>query len=157
MLKIFLIILVALVIVLLVLNIYKFLIDRSKTLEVIKNTQEKANITSIVDDEFTKGSNSDKCKTLEYSFNDKNIDLGIATITGRYPENGYCVNTVSKELIYVLEGNGKLYLENNFVEFEKGDSFLIDSNEKYYWDSIYCVVSMSCTPAWNEEQYKIVK
>lgn len=33
-----------------------------------------------------KGANSDKCKTLEYSFNDKDIDLGIATITGRYPE-----------------------------------------------------------------------
>lgn len=32
-----------------------------------------------------------------------------------------------------------------------------DSNEKYYWDSAYCVVSMSCTPVWNEEQHKIVK
>ena len=104
-----------------------------------------------------KGSNSDKCKTLEYSFNDKDIDLGTATITGRYPENDYCVNTISKELIYVLDGNGKLYFENDFVEFEKGDSILIDSNEKYYWDSTYCVVSMSCTPAWNEEQHKIVK
>lgn len=103
------------------------------------------------------GANSDKCKTLEYSFNDKDIDLGIATITGRYPENGYCVNTISKELIYVLEGNGKLNFENDFVEFEKGDSILIDSNEKYYWDSTYCVVSMSCTPAWNEEQHKYVE
>lgn len=35
-----------------------------------------------------KGVNSDKCKTIEYSFGDKNIDLGLATITGRYPENG---------------------------------------------------------------------
>lgn len=34
------------------------------------------------------GVNSDKCKTLEYSFGDKDIDLGLATITGRYPENG---------------------------------------------------------------------
>lgn len=51
-----------------------------------------------------KGANSDKCKTLEYSFKDKDIDLGIATITGRYPETGYCVNLKSKELIYVIEG-----------------------------------------------------
>ena len=42
-----------------------------------------------------KGANSDKCKTLEYSFNDKDIDLGIATITRRYPKLGYCVNTMS--------------------------------------------------------------
>lgn len=103
------------------------------------------------------GANSDKCKTLEYSFNDKDIDLGIATITGRYPENDYCVNTISKELIYVLDGNGKLYFENDYVEFEKGDAILINSNEKYYWDSTYCVVSMSCTPAWSEEQHKLIK
>lgn len=103
------------------------------------------------------GSNSDKCKTLEYSFNDNDIDLGIATITGRYPESGYCVNTISKELIYVLDGNGKLYFEKDCVEFEKGDSILIDSNEKYYWDTTYCVVSMSCTPSWNESQHKLVQ
>ena len=103
-----------------------------------------------------KGANSDKCKTLEYSFKDKGMDLGIATITGRYPENGFCVNTISKELIYVLDGNGKLYFENSCIEFEEGDSILINSNEKYYWDSTYCIVSMTCTPAWNEEQHKLV-
>lgn len=103
------------------------------------------------------GSNSEKCKTLEYSFNDKDIDLGIATITGRYPESGFCLNTISKELIYVIDGNGKLYFENDFVEFQKGDSILIEANEKYYWDSKYCVVSISCTPAWNEKQYKLVQ
>lgn len=36
-------------------------------------------------------SNSDKCKTLEYG-GDKDIDLGFAVITGRYPETCYCVN-----------------------------------------------------------------
>ena len=104
-----------------------------------------------------KGANSDKCETLEYSFKDKDMDLGIAIITGRYPENGFCVNTISKELIYVLDGNGKLYIENNCIEFEEGDSILINSNEKYYWDSTYCIVSMTCTPAWNEEQHKLVQ
>jgi len=104
-----------------------------------------------------KGNNSDCCKTVEYSFGDKDIDLGIATITGRYPESGFCFNSVSKELIYVLDGNGKLYFENDCLEFEKGDSILIYPNEKYYWDSTYCVVSMSCTPAWSEEQHQIVQ
>lgn len=103
------------------------------------------------------GNNSDKCKTLEYSFNDKNIDLGIATITGRYPESGFCMNTVCKELIYVLEGKGKLYFEDDYIEFEEGDSILINSNEKYYWESSYCKVSMSCTPSWSKDQYKTVK
>jgi len=108
-------------------------------------------------DNAQKGANSDKCKTLEYSFENKNIDLGVATITGRYPEKGYCVNLISEELIYVLEGKGVLNFENENIKFEKGDAILINSNEKYYWDTDYCVVSMSCTPAWTEEQHKFIE
>lgn len=106
--------------------------------------------------EAVSGANSDVCKMLEYSFSDKDIDLGISTITGRYPTEGYCINTISKALIYVLEGNGLLHFEDGPIEFQKGDSILIDANEKYYWDSSYCVISISCTPAWNKEQYRIV-
>ena len=43
---------------------------------------------------------------------DKDIDLGIATIRGRYPDEGYGVNLISKELIYVIEGRGTLNFEN---------------------------------------------
>lgn len=107
-------------------------------------------------DNALKGKNSDKCKTLEYSFNDKEIDLGIATINGRYPDKGYGVNLVSKELIYVIEGNGTLNFENKSIEFANGDSILIEPNEKYYFDTNYCVISMSCTPAWSPEQYKMI-
>ncbi len=64
---------------------------------------------------------------------------------------------VCKMLVHVLDGSGKLYFDNSFVEFEKGDSILIGANEKYYWDVKYCVLSISCTPAWNKEQYKLVQ
>lgn len=101
-------------------------------------------------------SNSDKCKVLEYSFDNKDIDLGVAIITGRYPENDYSINLKSKSLVYVLEGTGKLYLEDRMIDFFEGDSILIDKNEKYYWESDYCKVAMVCTPAWSVEQYKVV-
>ena len=104
-----------------------------------------------------KGKNSDKCKTLEYSFMDKDIDLGIATISGRYPDDGYGVNLVSKELIYVIEGSGTLNFEDKKIDFSKGDSILIEPNEKYYYDTEYCVISMTRTPAWLVEQHKLVK
>lgn len=103
------------------------------------------------------GADSDKCKTLEYSFSDKDIDLGIAVITGRYPENGYCKNLVSKELIYVIEGPGKLCFENESIKFSAGDSILINNGEKYYWDTTYCKVSMTCTPAWMKEQHILIQ
>ena len=104
-----------------------------------------------------KGKNSDKCKTLEYSFMDKDIDLGIATISGRYPDKGYGVNLISKELIYVIEGSRTLNFKNEKIEFSEGDSILIEPNEKYYYDTEYCKISMSCTPAWSMEQHKLVK
>ena len=34
-------------------------------------------------DEAVIGTNSDKCKTIEYSFGDKDIDIGVATTS--YP------------------------------------------------------------------------
>ena len=108
-------------------------------------------------DNVLKGKNSEKCKTLEYSFKDKDIDLGIATITGRYPNEGYGVNLISKELIYVIEGKGILNFEDRKIEFSEGDAILIEHNEKYYYDTEYCKISMSCTPAWTIEQHKLVK
>ncbi len=103
-----------------------------------------------------KNSNSNKCKTIEYSFNDNELDLGLATITGRYQDFGYCVNEISKELIYVLDGKGKLIFEDNIIEFSKGDSILIYPKERYYWDSDYCIITMTCNPSWTKEQYKYI-
>ena len=91
------------------------------------------------------------------SFDDRDIDVGVATITGRYPETDYCVNTVCKELVFVLEGTGSLCFQNEKVDFSKGDAILIEPNEKYYWDTEFCIVSMTCTPSWSPEQYKLMK
>lgn len=110
----------------------------------------------IRSNEAVEGSNSDKCVTIEYSFGDKDLDLGIAIITGRYPESGFCVNLISKELIYVLEGDGELCFNDKTIKFKQGDAILIENNEKYYWNTSYCKVSMSCSPAWNSEQHKLV-
>lgn len=109
-------------------------------------------------DEGVKGENSKNCKTIEYSFKNKEMDFGIAVITARYPEkeNEYCMNTKSTELIYVLEGSGKLQFEDKEVEFFMGDTILISPNEKYAWITDYCKVSMICTPAWTNSQHKIV-
>lgn len=101
------------------------------------------------------GKNSDVCKTLEYSFDDKDIDLGIATITGRFPSSGYAYNEISRELIYVLEGKGTLNFKDSCVEFSKGDAILIMPEDRYYFDTEYALISMSCTPAWSHEQHKI--
>ena len=103
-----------------------------------------------------KGQNSDNCKVIEYSFNDKDIDLGVAIIKGRYPASGYGMNLISKELVYILEGSGSLICGDKKIEFAQGDSILIEPNEKYYFDTQYSKIAMACTPAWSKEQYRMV-
>lgn len=48
----------------------------------------------IARNEAEPGQNSPVCKTIEYSFGDTELDLGIATITGRFPDHGYAMNEV---------------------------------------------------------------
>lgn len=103
------------------------------------------------------GQNKEKCKTIEYSFGSKDIDLGVATITGRFPEKGYAMNKVSKELIYIIEGKCEITVEDEKVALEVGDAILIEPNEKYYWETDYCKASLTCTPAWDINQHIIIE
>ncbi len=110
----------------------------------------------VKQEQAEKFSNSEKCQVLEYPLNDKDINCATAIITGRYPDNGYCVNEKCKELIYVVEGKGTLNKKNEVIEFDKGDVILIDKGEVYYWDA-HCTIVMPCTPAWYPEQHKLVE
>lgn len=110
----------------------------------------------IKKEESIKKLNSDKCINKEYSFQSKDIDLCISKIKGRYPDYGYCLNKISKELIYVINGSGKIVFTDKEVEYKKGDAILIYPNEKYYWDTLNSEVVITCTPAWNVNQYEAV-
>lgn len=102
--------------------------------------------------------NSDTSKLLEYSIelNDKDVDFCINTISGRYPEKGYCTNEKCKEICYVLEGNGTINKKEAKIHFNQGDVILIDKEEVYYWDG-NCKIIMICTPVWYKEQCKLLK
>lgn len=107
----------------------------------------------ITKDSTIPGQNSDICKTIEYSFQNKNIDLGIATITGRFPAKGYAKNLVSAELVYIIEGEGTINFQDKSINYQKGDAILIEPNEKYFYETTYTVATLTCTPAWNPNQH----
>lgn len=100
--------------------------------------------------------NSDTSSLLKYSIQlrDKDIDLCINTITGRYPEKGYCSNEACKEICYILEGTGSINKRDEVIYFKQGDVILIDKNEIYYWNG-NCKIIMICTPSWYKEQCKL--
>lgn len=100
--------------------------------------------------------NSDTSSLLEYSIklNEKNIDFCINTITGRYPQKGYCTNEVCQEICYILEGNGSINKKDEVINFKQGDVIFIDKKDTYFWDGV-CKIIMICTPAWYKEQCKL--
>lgn len=108
----------------------------------------------IKNEDAPKFSNSPGCIATEYDFKNEN-DFNIAGIelNGRYPEKGHALNTVSKELIYVKNGNGVLVSNGQSMTLKPGDAALIQPNEKYYIKGMLELI-ISSAPAWHPEQHQ---
>lgn len=96
---------------------------------------------------------SNMCSVIEYPLHDAMLDVAIATIAGRYPENGRVINQECKELAYVQDGAGKIVINNEEISLTAGDSIIIDAGESYYWEGNLQLV-LSCTPAWTATQHQ---
>ncbi len=83
----------------------------------------------------------------------KSINNAVIQLNGRYPEKGFALNTVCEEVIYVVEGAGKLITPANKVILANGDMARILPNEKYYFNGDLTLVIAS-SPAWYPEQYQ---
>ena len=55
--------------------------------------------------------NGECCVATEYALKDKDINGSVIELTGTYPISGRVVNTVCKELAYVIDGSGKIVIE----------------------------------------------
>lgn len=99
-------------------------------------------------------SNSKTCVVQEYALQDEHMDMAVATLSGRYPEEKRVVNQECRELAYVLEGDGKVVVEGETVALTTGDVILIEAGEKYYWEGHMKLV-ISCQPAWHPEQHQL--
>ncbi len=100
--------------------------------------------------------NSDSCIAIEYPLKDNDINGAVIELSGRYPDEGRVVNLKCKELAYIIEGSGKLVVEEKEVKLEEGDLVLIEPGEKYFWEG-NLKMFIPCTPAWYPEQHKEVK
>jgi mannose-6-phosphate isomerase-like protein (cupin superfamily) len=99
--------------------------------------------------------NSEVCIAYEYPLGDRDINAVIVELKGRYPETGRTVNLKCKELVYVIDGKGLIFIEDKEFNIHRGDVILIEPGEKFYWEGILTMF-MPCTPAWTPEQHKFV-
>jgi mannose-6-phosphate isomerase-like protein (cupin superfamily) len=92
----------------------------------------------------------------EYPVMDTAIHGAIIEINGRYPEKGRVVNEKVTELGFILEGSGKIVIEDKEINFKKDDQILIKPKQRYYWNG-KATLFMPCAPTWYPEQHKQVE
>ena len=95
------------------------------------------------------------CELYEYSAMGSEFDMAIAKISGKYPDRGYCINMICKEIIYIIEGEGIIYEGEKEHKIKKGDVIIIKNGERFKWDA-NCIASISCIPAWNPDKYDML-
>ncbi|UMX47411.1 MAG: cupin domain-containing protein [Candidatus Nealsonbacteria bacterium DGGOD1a] len=106
--------------------------------------------------EAVKFNHGKTCTANEYPVDDKDINIAIIELNGRYPEKGFAINEVSKELAYIIKGSGKVVISSKEIEVGEGDLVFVEPQEKFYWEGKMTLI-MPCTPAWNPEQYKVIE
>jgi phosphoethanolamine N-methyltransferase len=97
--------------------------------------------------------NSPNCTVYEYPMKNSELNIGVAEVKGRYPNQGYAINHKCSEMGYILKGFGKLVTETAEAILSPGDAVYIPRKEKYYFEGNITVVIPS-TPAWHPEQHE---
>ncbi len=99
--------------------------------------------------------NSPECKGMSFGSLNDEIDMAIIEIHGRYPSEGFLINEICKEAVYVLSGSGTLFGSETSLNFSVGDVLYVDSEEKFAWEGDFKAV-FSLTPAFSPFQHKEV-
>lgn len=100
--------------------------------------------------------NSADCTAYEYPLGDNDINGAIIKLSGRYPERGFAMNEISKELVYVIKGQGRLTVGVTSHQLSEGDMALLLPGEKYFFEGELQML-MPCTPAWTPAQHKVIE
>lgn len=93
----------------------------------------------------------------EFVMEEKSISGAIAEIKNRYPEKGFAVNKVSKELAFVISGNGYVITSEIKQPINVGDLIFLDKGESFAWEAQKSLtIFMATTPKFDPRQHKIV-
>lgn len=92
----------------------------------------------------------------EFAMEEKAISGAIAQINGRYPEKGFAVNKISKELAFIVSGQGHIVTPNQKKSSSFGDLIFLDKDESFAWEG-NLTIFMVTTPKFDPRQHIIVQ
>ncbi len=92
----------------------------------------------------------------EFTFEDTSVSGAIAEIKDRYPEKGFAVNEVSKELAFIIAGEGFIVSPTQKHPISVGDLIFLDKGETYAWKTNSTLtLFMANVPKFDPKQHKI--
>ncbi len=110
----------------------------------------------ITSENTNRVANSEKCIAHEYLFGSKNTSLALIEMRDRYPDTGFARNKVFEEIVFVLDGNGKITIEEKNYKIKKNDAVLIKPNKKYCYEGKLKLITFT-SPAFKPENHEIIK
>ena len=91
-------------------------------------------------------------KFSEYFSDDRLLGGALITIKGRYPEEGFALNQICRELAYITKGTGKLATGNSIAKFSEGDVLYLLPDEKFFWEGSFTMFVVT-SPAFDPKQH----
>lgn len=102
-----------------------------------------------------KVANSEKCIAYEYLFGSENTSVALIEMKGRYPDKGFARNKTFEEIIFVLNGKGRITIDDKSYNLTKNDSVMLKPNKKYYYEGDMKVLTFT-SPAFKVENHEIL-
>jgi hypothetical protein len=99
--------------------------------------------------------NTSSCVAYEYNQPTNELDAAVITLSGRYPENGWVLNTACTSLVHVVSGRGHVYFAGSEVELAEDHQVLIERGEKYALEGEMKLLFIA-SPKWTPEQAKSI-
>ncbi|MBI4065188.1 hypothetical protein HY409_02370 [Candidatus Gottesmanbacteria bacterium] len=90
----------------------------------------------------------------EYSIDEPSLSGAAIEVNGRYPEYGFAVNEVSKELAFVISGSGYVITTKSKHALEVGDLLFLDKGEQFAWQGNVTIFTVT-TPKFDPKQHVI--
>ncbi len=90
----------------------------------------------------------------EFTMDDKSLSSAVSQINGRYPEQGFAINEICKEIAFVVSGSGHVITPHQARPINIGDLIFLDKRESFAWEGSLTLF-MATTPKFDPKQHVI--
>lgn len=100
--------------------------------------------------------NTSTCIAYEYGLPTSSVDAALIELSGRYPDEGWALNSSCIALVHVVQGSGTISTDAASTELSTDDQVLLMPYDKYALDGTMKLLYIA-SPAWTPEQAEHVQ